>query len=1082
MVGGIIIKELNKRNKLNVLIITPAPTETIPQFTEDLFYKFKDFKQFKIHTLNGLKSKDSIQLNENNIIIASKQMLQKYINEETINEIKNLALDLIIFDENHFSGTTDISKEILNSYASNHSVKIYLTATYRKPLQEWNISHECQMYWDIDDERFCKTLEIDKLYEKHNKDYIDKTINYFNELGQTNKEIFQPYSKMPEIHYITNRYYNHIFDKIKENITDSKYGFSFDVLFSFKEDKTDFKFRNEIKLILRYISGSNKEVDFKNEDISIFSRINSNCSRVPFTQIWFLPPDNINEISKHLIKLMQEDNILKQYETIRINRKNRELAKDIKNDIDKKEIIAKETNKRGLILLAGNMLSLGITIESCDVVFLMNNTLSSDRIIQQMYRCMSEGENKKYGYIIDLNISRVLNTCVNYTIYNNASVEDKLTYLIKNHLINIDLDMIYNKNINIDKVIMDLMEIWKNNPINSFKMLLKNLDNEYIEFDTQTQKLLNKYFTQSTNDNTLNIRIHIDKDNDEIQELPSGKEYISNNQTKEVSEITEKKEIIISFTKDVLPFILPLTCILTYKNNNKDFIQMLNDIKEDKQLLEVFDEQCLIWWNKNNLINFIQEIVNKYDKNSNTYNIAIQFKMSLQSLIDRPKELLELIAECLKPKDIEKKQFGEVFTPISLVNEMLDNLPGEVWKNKDLKWLDPAVGMGNFPIAVYLRLIESLKDVIKNDNDRKKHILENMLYMCELNKKNVFICKQIFDINDEYKLNIYEGDSLILDYNKEFGVDKFDIIMGNPPYNKGGIRSHTGKQLGEKNETIWTKFVELSFKLLKPNGYLVFINPLSWLKKSHSLHNLILEKHILWMKLWDNSQTKDRINADIPISLYILKNFMNTHNKTIITSVLKRRNLISLSTTYLNSKYSIPLAYHNIFDKLRNFIEEYNLKLEYNTKTVKSIGTKVKIPLKYELEDMLAVDTFTIKEGIMVKKTTEMHPDVNKKKLIIANKSSFNGAFIDDGKLSLTGNHKFYIKGENLNIFLLIFKFKISDIISHYTKYGQDFLDNEAFEYIPDIRKLNITDIKEEEFYKLIGFTSDEINLINNIK
>jgi hypothetical protein len=29
--------------------------------------------------------------------------------------------------------------------------------------------------------------------------------------------------------------------------------------------------------------------------------------------------------------------------------------------------------------------------------------------------------------------------------------------------------------------------------------------------------------------------------------------------------------------------------------------------------------------------------------------------MSLQSLIDNPKELLELINDCLKPKDIEKK-------------------------------------------------------------------------------------------------------------------------------------------------------------------------------------------------------------------------------------------------------------------------------------------------------------------------------------------------------------------------------------------------------------------------------------------
>ena len=96
--------------------------------------------------------------------------------------------------------------------------------------------------------------------------------------------------------------------------------------------------------------------------------------------------------------------------------------------------------------------------------------------------------------------------------------------------------------------------------------------------------------------------------------------------------------------------------------------------------------------------------------------------MSLQSLIDRPKEVLELINDCLKPKDVEKKQFGEVFTPMILVNEMLDKLPIDVWKNKNLKWFDPASGMGNFPIAGYLRLFEGLKDEIKNETDRKKHI------------------------------------------------------------------------------------------------------------------------------------------------------------------------------------------------------------------------------------------------------------------------------------------------------------------------------------------------------------------------
>ena len=1091
IIGGVIAKQLAVKKKLNVLIITPAPTETAPQFTNDLFNKFTDFDDFRIHHIEGSRSIDSINTGVNNIFIMSKQLLQKYINKKTIQKIKNLQLDIIGFDENHFSGTTDLSKDILTSYSTKNTIKIYLTATYNKPLHEWNITQKCQMFWDIEDEQICKSILIDsenlsKLKEKHGE-YVTKTIKYYEDLGLTMNDIFKAYKRMPDLHLITNMFDSQRYEIIKERLNNSnnKMGFCFDTLFGLNKQKTKFSFENEVKTILRYISGSQKEIDGEK---TIFPRINNICStketRLPFTQIWFLPSNNINEISVCLEKLMKQDLILKKYDVFCINRKNKELAKDVKAEITKKEIEAKSTGKLGLILLAGNMLTLGITLNLCDLVILMNNTLSSDKILQQMYRCMTEDEDKNIGFVVDLNISRVLNTCINYTVYkNDSSIDEKIKYLIKNHLINIDVDMMENKKLNSDMIVKKLMSIWKEDPVNSFRTLLKNLDNDYVDFDNSTQKMINKAFTKSLKSDKISLDIRLKDEDDAIQDLPSGKEKVKDDNSKkdvqdEVSSDEEvNEEIQISFTKDVLPFVIPLACILTIKDKNMDFVNMLNLIKENPNLLDTFDNQCLIWWNKKDLIDLIKEIVLKYfDKTSNTYNISIQFKMSLQSLIDNPKELLELIHDCLKPKDVEKKQFGEVFTPMHVINEMLNKLPHHVWLDKNLKWLDPATGMGNFPIAVYLRLMESLKEELPDHMERKKHILQEMLYMGELNKKNVLVCNQIFNFNGEYKLNLYQGDSLKVDYNETFKVTQFDIILGNPPYNKGGIRSHTGKQLGEKNITIWTKFIEKAFKWLKPNGYLAYINPLSWLKKSHSLHTIMLEKHIIWMKLWDNIKSLANINGKIPISLFVLQNKLNTDKeKTEIISEIQSKKLTTTSNEYLNPVYSIPLAYHSIFNKLINFIETKNLKLEYSTKTIKSTGTKTKIPKKYKLEDMLAIDTYTIKDGIMVKKTSETHPDANKRKLIIANKASFTGAFIDECKLSLTGNHKFYIIGDKLELIMKMLSFKIMSIIGHYTKYGQDFLDNDAFTYLPDIRKLKIDDIEELELYKLIGLSKDEI-------
>jgi 16S rRNA G966 N2-methylase RsmD len=311
-----------------------------------------------------------------------------------------------------------------------------------------------------------------------------------------------------------------------------------------------------------------------------------------------------------------------------------------------------------------------------------------------------------------------------------------------------------------------------------------------------------------------------------------------------------------------------------------DFVKMLNDIKGNPELLDIFDDQCLLWWNKKDLIDLIKDIVSKYfDKNSNTYNISVQFKMSLQSLIDNPKELLELINDCLKPKEVEKKENGEVFTPIKLVNEMLDKLPIEVWKNKNLKWLDPCCGMGNFPIAVYLRLIKELP--IKDMKERKKHILENMLYMSELNKKNVLVCKQIFDINNELKLNIYEGDSLKVDYNKEFGIKQFDIIIGNPPYNASGTKA--------SGNTIWQLFVNNSIKLLNSNGYICFVHPNGWRKpntergKLYGLfQKMTKENTLLYLEIHDAKDGMKQFNCGTRYDWYVLQKKKNENHKTKI--------------------------------------------------------------------------------------------------------------------------------------------------------------------------------------------------------
>lgn len=395
------------------------------------------------------------------------------------------------------------------------------------------------------------------------------------------------------------------------------------------------------------------------------------------------------------------------------------------------------------------------------------------------------------------------------------------------------------------------------------------------------------------------------------------------------------------------------------------------------------------------------------------------------------------------------KQYGEVFTPINLVIELLDKLPSEIWTNPNLTWFEPSAGRGVFVDEIFSRLIK---------HHSKDHILNNMLFMAELQKDNCEILRQTYP-------NVYEGDTL------NMKLPKFDIVVGNPPFNSGGIRSPAGKKLGEKNETIWVKFVKKSFdEWLKQDGYLVFITPLSWLKKTHKRHTDILEKQIVWLKLFDITNAKKLIGGEIPTSLYVLKNTLNTtHKKTDVISELKEFHIHTTSLVYLNPNYSIPLAHHELFDKLGRFINQHNCRLDYHTKTIKSTGEQEPLPSDYLLEDNWAVDTYRVRDGVFVKRAIAHHPDADKRKLIIANKATFDGAFIDEGKLSLTGNNKFYILGDNLELIKKMLGFSVIKLLNNSIRYRMKFLEDAVFDYIPDLRKMGITDITEEEFSKLIN-------------
>lgn len=274
----------------------------------------------------------------------------------------------------------------------------------------------------------------------------------------------------------------------------------------------------------------------------------------------------------------------------------------------------------------------------------------------------------------------------------------------------------------------------------------------------------------------------------------------------------EKKEVEGTDVPDIAP-VYNDSHYEDYKNTNDK--NLFEEVIEKMMIESCMDETFKPY------IEEIKEIIGKklptkkrfailctLDKNRNLLRKAKVFNNNPISKAEHIVDYMKILRKYVEVSDVEKKKFGEVMTPIDLVKEMLQKLPKEVWTNPKLKWLDPCNGVGPFGAAVVAALMNGLKKWESDEEKRYKHIIENMVYVCELQPKNMFLWMCMMDPKNEYDMNIYCGSFLDGGFDKHmkevWGIDKFDIIVGNPPYQKSIDGGSTDKPL-------WHFFVH-SFK------------------------------------------------------------------------------------------------------------------------------------------------------------------------------------------------------------------------------------------------------------------------------
>ena len=235
-------------------------------------------------------------------------------------------------------------------------------------------------------------------------------------------------------------------------------------------------------------------------------------------------------------------------------------------------------------------------------------------------------------------------------------------------------------------------------------------------------------------------------------------------------------------------------------------------------------------------------------------------------------------------------------TPISCVEEMIKKIPKSFWNRtlENMKILDPVCGNGNFHSVIYNKLKNKFSP---------KEILENILYFNDVDLNRTLMINTIFESNN-YNLNVTTQD--YLEYNES---QLFDLIVANPPYAK---LLPNGKR-ASKNHNLIKPFLEKSLKLLKPNGYLLFITPDNWM--SYADRNTLIEKitslQIMYLNIHSAKKYFKKIGSSF--TWYLIKNCPGKR-KFIVEGI--RRGVPYKSKVKSEVRKYIPLVYNDTIQSI----------------------------------------------------------------------------------------------------------------------------------------------------------------------
>lgn len=425
-----------------------------------------------------------------------------------------------------------------------------------------------------------------------------------------------------------------------------------------------------------------------------------------------------------------------------------------------------------------------------------------------------------------------------------------------------------------------------------------------------------------------------------------------------------------------------------------------------------------------------------------------------------------------------KLMYGEIFTPLSLIEKIFGLYDDAVFEDPAKKWLDAGAGTGFFSMFLYHKLNIGLKKVFPKQKSRHNHIIKNMIFMIEIREENINKLKKLFGKG----ANIFHQDFL-----SSFQFPTFDYIIGNPPYNANGLKkvpTNNHRKKTQDGETVWISFVKKSISLLHQNGFLSFIIPSIWMKPDKAkMYDYLTQYKIHKLVCLTNTETNQYFNkeAQTPTCYFTLE---KTPTDNMIMLLDKERNCF---VNYpLQLPQPIPLFGSYIIQKLIPYVEKAGcLSVIKTNMPRKGVTFSKKKTSMHPYKNIKTTKLNGLQPFLDINYSNKPNAYYNETKLVLAHKM-YGFPYLDtDCNYGISNRDNYVIRDRTIEDLCKLRDFLSTKTILYVyeaTRYRMKYLEKYAFEFIPDITHLSDfpTTINDDTIAEYFGFDEIDKKYIQN--